>query len=109
MNQIDINLCNELIAEMKKLDFNDISINRISNDIRFIDAIDKPTVLQKTILTMVLFGILVDNMKDTIIPSNIRVALNIAPSIEGWFEDIKLVILPFLKVNESTFFPSHIH
>jgi len=98
------NLCDEIIKEMRNLQFNESNIDLLKNSPRFIDAYDKEHVLQKTMLTMIFHNLLLNGK--TIVPSNIRLSLNIATSVFGWLEDIKLVILPFLRLNEDKFFPN---
>lgn len=102
MDEIQINLCDELVKEMRKLQFNEASIEVIKSDGKFIEAYDKQPIIQKTILTMLLYNVLMNS--NTIVPSQIRIALNASNDVIGWLDDIKLVILGFLKVNEETFF-----
>lgn len=98
----NLNLCKEIIDVMKVMEFKESSILKIKNDIKFIDAYAKDNSSQKAMLTMIFYNIFMYG--NTIVPSQIRVALNIATDITGWLDDIKLVILPFLKENEELFF-----
>lgn len=102
MDFLQINLCEDIVRQMKSLEFKNDSISVITNDARFVEAYNKDSNLQKTILTMLFYNVLMSGPFN--VPSQIRIALNIATSVEGWLEDIKLVILPWLKVNEETFF-----
>ena len=99
---MDINVCEEILRDMRNLEFNESSIELIKRDPRFIEAYSKENVLQKTMLTMVFYNVLMNG--NSVVPSQIRLGLNIATSVEGWLEDMKLVVLPFLKVNEDVFF-----
>ena len=99
----ELDLCNEIVKEMTKLEFNPISIEVVTNNDRFKDALNKHSILQKTQITMCLYNILMSSGIN--IPYQIRLGLNIAPTVESWLDDIKIVILPFLKINEDLFFP----
>jgi len=98
----NMNLCSIIISEMEKLNFKESSVNIIKEHKQFKDAFNKENSLQRTMLTMMFYGILVDS--GHIVPSQIRLALNIAADINGWLDDIRLVILPFMKENEDKFF-----
>jgi len=102
MSDININLCTIIISEMERLQFNPNSVHAIKSSQHYIDAYDKNNQLQRTMLTMLFYGILVDS--EHIVPSQIRLALNIATDVNGWLDDIRIVILPFLKENEDKFF-----
>lgn len=103
MDDLNINICQITIDEMTKLGFRESSINRIKNNEYFISAYHSHYSFQRALLSTILFRILLySNVK---IPNQIRLALNIATDSTGWLDDLKLVILPFLKENEDIFFP----
>jgi len=102
MSETNINVCQELLESLKGLEFNENSINKIKSNIQFINAYDKHHVLQRTMLTMLFYNILM--FKDINIPIQVRLALNSGNDVLSWLDDIKLVILPFLKINEEIFF-----
>lgn len=103
MNDVVVNLCTEIIDEMRRLGFEETSIQRVTSNERFQSAFDKDPILQRTMLTMVFYNVLIAPNKT--LPINIRLALNVATDVNGWLEDMKLSILPFIKINESDFFP----
>lgn len=103
MDDTDINLCQITIDEMKKLGFKESSILHIKNNEYFKYAYNIHYSFQRAILSTIFFRILMySNIK---IPNQIRLALNIASDSTGWLDDLRLVILPFLKENEDLFFP----
>lgn len=99
-----MDLCSEIVKEMTKLEFSQRAVDVVKNDVRFIQAIPEPTPVQKTLITMTFYGIL---MKSTLSspPLQVRLALNAGTTSESWLDDIKLVILPWLKINEERYFP----
>lgn len=104
MNDLAINYCHEIAKEMDKLEFNEASVSCIKNSNEYHTAFNKPPEVQRTYMTMLLYGILMG--AGIPVSKDIRIALNIAADTHSWFVDIKLVILPFLKANEALFFKS---
>lgn len=103
MEDSNINLCQITIDEMIKLGFKESSINYIKNNKYYMSAYNSHYLLQKALLTTIFFRVLMySNVK---VPNQIRLALNIANDSLEWLDDLKLVILPFLKENEDIFFP----
>ncbi len=104
-----VDACREVIREMFNLGFSQQSIEAIERDHRFVEAEGKDLIFQKFQLTMVLYNTLIGEMSKNpqqigVVPTPIRIALNAGTSPEGWIDDVKLTILPFLKENESKFF-----
>lgn len=97
-----LNLCQILIEEMEKLQFEKLSVAMLLDDASFQTAQKEPDFVQRTMLTMLLNRIF--TLGPYIVPSEIRLALSMATDCLGWTEDLKLVILPFLKANEASFF-----
>jgi hypothetical protein len=98
----NLNLCDEILNEMVKLQFNTSSIEYIRNNSRVIECNNGNAAFQRTVLITVFYNIFMEG-KETV-PSQIRISLNISNNPEGWLDDMKLVILPFLKINEDKFF-----
>lgn len=98
----NLNLCAVMIEEMVKLEFKQESIAAIQNTAQFINAYNQPETLQRTALTLVISRIFA--MGEYVVPAQIRLALNISTDTRGWTDDLKLVLLPFLKMNEPYFF-----
>lgn len=104
MVDVDINLCSIVVEEMRRMGFQELSVSKVTNDSNFNMAYDKNMNVQRTYLTMLFHSIFINSSKESAVPKQIRMALNIANGSEAWLDDIKLVILPFLKENEEYFF-----
>lgn len=98
----ELNLCKSIIAEMVALGFKQASITYVTSSKLFIGAKEESDVKQRSMLTLALYNVLINS--DEIVPSRIRLALNMAGDVTSWLDDIRLVILPFLRVNEDKFF-----
>lgn len=101
MGDIQVNLCEEILKEMKSLEFPEEFIGKFKSNELFIDAYSKHYGLQRTILTSLFFRILMSG--NFMPPSEVRLALNSANDVVGWLGDIKVVILPFIKENLEKF------
>ena len=99
----EIDLCDIMLKEMRKLEFSERSSAFIENSTRFKQALGQPDTYQRTYLTMLITHIF--TMGPWEVPAEIRLSLNIATDCYGWSDDLKLVLLPFLKANEDHFFP----
>lgn len=100
----DFNLCAIFVEEMEKLQFLPSSIDRIRQDPQFIKAMDQDPSVQKMMLTLLINHIFI--MGPFVVPFDIRLSLNLATDAQGWSDDLKIVLLPFLKANEEHFFPA---
>ncbi|QXN70410.1 hypothetical protein AGENTSMITH_4 [Bacillus phage vB_BspM_AgentSmith] len=89
---------------MRRMGFKEESIQKVTGNGNFAMAYDKAMNVQRTYLTMLFHGLFMNSTKESAVPKQIRMALNIANGSEGWLDDVKLVILPFLKENEEYFF-----
>lgn len=98
----EIDLCQVMIEEMRKLEFSERSIAIVQSAPQFQQALGQPDTYQRTYLTMLINRIF--TMGPWVVPSEIRLSLNIATDCYGWSDDLKLVLLPFLKANEESFF-----
>ena len=102
MTDIATNYCADVVTEMERIGFKQSSVNTVKSTQQFIDAYDKNDQLQRTMLTMLFFNILIGSHPPA--PAHIRMTLNLALDVAGWWDDMRLVILPFLKANEEKFF-----
>lgn len=100
----EINLCDEVLEHMNKLEFNYNSVLDIQENPKFVSAYSQPPQVQRVMLISILYEILLRG--DAIVPSEIRTSLNLSTCFLNWLDDIKLVILPFMKLNEDKFFSS---
>lgn len=103
MQVADLNLCEELLGEMRRLEFSSSSIDFIKGKQMFVDSYNKESMMQRNLLSVVLYKTMM--YSNIMVPKEIRLALNMANDNIGWLDDIKLVILPYLKANENLFFP----
>ncbi len=99
----NLNLCEEVIKEAQRLCLKQSGIDNIKTNPTFIEAYDKNIGFQRSMLTTMLFKILVSaNFQP---PAQIRIALNSANDSNSWLDDIKIVILPFIVQNQDAYFP----
>lgn len=98
----EIDLCDIMLKEMRKLEFSERSIAIVENSPQFKQALGQPDNYQRTYLTVLINHIF--TMGPWVVPAEIRLSLNIATDCYGWSDDLKLVLLPFLKANEESFF-----
>lgn len=100
----EFDLCEELVKAMHQLEFEQRSIDKITSDHFFRVSQGQSNVIQKTNLIVLLTNTLMSG--PWVVPSEIRIALNISRDVLSWFDDVKLYVLPFVKKNEESFFPS---
>ena len=102
MSETAIDLCQTLIAEMQRLEFRGQSIAQVQSSAHYQTSLAQQPLVQKTYLTLTLANLL--NSGTDVVPSEIRLGLNMAGNITDWLTDIKLIVLPFLKANEDLLF-----
>lgn len=100
----EINMCNELVKVIDTLNFSEKSKSAIINSQKWIEAYDKETSVQRTMLIMLFYNILMNGRTKDVVPSRIRLSLNVSTDMRGWLDDMSIVILPYLKLNEEYFF-----
>lgn len=98
----NINFCEEVLKEAQKLGLKQIGLDAIKSNPMFILAFDKSNWFQRSILTTIFFRILISSTFQP--PAQIRIALNSANDNISWLNDIKLVIIPFLVINQDKYF-----
>ena len=103
MSDGTLNLCDEILSEARKLQLKDSGILSIQQNSMFIDAYDKHINFQRTILTTLLFKILMSASFQP--PAPIRMALNSANDNLSWLDDVKITIIPFIVANQDSYFP----
>lgn len=99
----NLNLCTEIVVAMRLINIDERIINSLSNTMQFIHAMDKQPTMQRVLITSSIYRLLISIPN---VPSEIRLSLNIAPTVYGWMDDMKLVILPFIKANEVLYVQS---
>lgn len=99
MNQL--NLCKELLLTMEKMGFSVEHVNKLKDDKRFYDCYDKNPSIQRTVLTMIFYDLIMYTGKT--IPVEIRISMNAAKEPSVWLEDITTSVLPFILVNAEDF------
>ncbi len=98
-----VNFYDHILREMGLMGFRDSTINAVKNDQKLFSIKDESQSVQK-----VHFNIYFNRLfayAPELPPSRIRMALNTTNTNDGWLDDMKLVILIFLKSNEDIFFP----
>ena len=55
----DLNVCKAITDSMERFGFERKNIDAVANNAEVIQAVDKPATLQKTVLTMLFFNILI--------------------------------------------------
>jgi len=95
----DLDLCEEIKLEMRKIGFPQDLYDSIVNSLEFIEATGKEPHLQRTILSLMFYRKIIYSSQ--MVQPSIRMALTIATETRQWLDDIKLVILPALyKIHE---------
>jgi hypothetical protein len=95
-------VCSEVVKIMKIVGLSEEQIDIVRNDIRFIEVIDQPSIVQRTVVTMIMHNLFMNS--ESVVPSKIRLALTIGNTVESWLEDMRLVVIPYLSVNKDYFF-----
>lgn len=98
----NINLCKELSDGMVKLGFSEKAVQHFKTSKQYVIAYDDSPPVQRTMLIMYFYNLIM--YKEEPIPNNIRVALNVATESLAWYEDMMTIVLPFILVNEETFY-----
>lgn len=95
----NINVCEEIIKEMRLQEVDEKIINLIVNSDQYRTAIDKSQSIQRTLMITVLFRLLLQ--LKTYLPSELRIQLTIDNDINDWLTSIKIAIIPFIKLNST--------
>lgn len=93
-----LDLCKELIFTMKDYEFQEKEIEKVTSNHLFIDALSKEPGLQKAILTLMLYRIVVYSKIE--VTRNIKLALNATVGNLHWLDNIKLSVIPFIRDNK---------
>ena len=101
-NTDEIDLCQSFLNEMLKLEFKPSAFSVVETNHYFQRAKNELPHIQRTYLVLMLNNIFLSGPE--VVPSNTRVALNMAHDHKSWLVDLKLVLLPFLKANQDSFF-----
>ena len=99
-----LDLCEVITDVMRTIGFSEDSIEATEQDEWYVKSTGSHPSIQRTNLTMMFFNRFMKSKTGERVPSRIRMAINYSSDNLGWIEDIKLVVLPFLKENEATFF-----
>ena len=102
MSDIAINLSQAVVEEMQRLEFCPNNVGKFQTGGHYQTAQGQEPMVQKTYLTLALASVL--NSGQDVVPSEIRLGLNMAHTVADWLTDIKLIVLPFIKANEEKLF-----
>lgn len=102
MQSVDYSVTDELCKTMKHLEFPEPHYQAIVNSVMFTQASEMDSVqMQRVILTGFFTQVLLSG--NPVPPVEIRLHLNAANDTLSWLDDIRLVILPFIKENLDKF------
>jgi hypothetical protein len=99
MSEQTLDLCEELNKQLQQLEFKPENIQRIQQMVHYQTAVGQVPLNQKTYLTLALSNVLLEG--PAVVPSEIRLGLNMAVDVNDWLDDIKIIVLPFIKANED--------
>lgn len=99
MSEQTLDLCEELNKQLQQLEFKPENIQRIQQLAHYQTAVGQVPLNQKTYLTLALSNVLLEG--PAVVPSEIRLGLNMAVDVNDWLDDIKIIVLPFIKANED--------
>jgi hypothetical protein len=99
----NLNLVEEIVKEMQKLEFNPSSIEYFKNSEVYRFYYDQVENVQRVALSLYFYRMLV--YSDVKLPNEVRMAINSSQDALQWLDDFRLVILPYLKIYEKEFFP----
>lgn len=99
MSEITLDLCNELTTQLQRLEVKPENVARIQQLDHFKTAIGQEPRVQRTYLTLALSNVLANGPE--VVPQEIRLGLNMGIEVNDWLEDIKLIVIPFIKANED--------
>lgn len=97
----ELNLYTEIMKSMTEYKYSEENIEEFREASNVSKYFSSDPTLQRCVLTNYFYNVLTTS--DAIVPSRVRIALNSATSNIAWLEDIKLVILPFIKENIDKF------
>jgi len=100
MNKIldeQLNICNELLNNLKQYEFTTEEINRITSNELYIEALNKDTEKQYSLICLMLYRYMV--YSGVVVPPSIKFALQSNGKMLVWLDSLKLVIIPFMKKN----------
>ena len=99
----NLNLVEEIVKEMQKLEFNPSSIEHFKNSEVYKFYYNQVENVQRVALSLYFYRMLV--YSDVKLPNEVRMAINSSQDALQWLDDFRLVILPYLKIYEKEFFP----
>lgn len=102
MQETNLCLVSEINKEMQKIQMSQGLIDKYQSTPYYHTASATSDVMtQKVYLTLALSRVLTGG--EFVVPSQIRLGLNMAGTVEHWLQDVKLIVIPFMKANEASF------
>lgn len=105
MQETNLDLVDEINKEMQKIQMSPELIDKYQATPYYHTASVCSTtgdvMMQKTYLTLALSRVLTGG--EFVVPQQIRLGLNMANTVEHWLQDVKLIVIPFMKANEGSF------
>ena len=98
ISDVRLDLCKELIFTLQAYEFQPEEIERVTSNPLFIDALNKEDNMQKAILSLMLYRIVVYSTVE--VTKNIKLALNATVGSLHWLDNLKLSVIPFIRDNK---------
>jgi len=92
----------DLLEAFKKAGLSAENLNQLQINPEFTKAVGQEPPIQKTILTIALYNLVMFKGGD--VPKPIRLALNMGRDVVGWRDDIVSTVIPFVVANQDVFF-----
>ena len=102
MQETNLDLVDEINKEMQKMQMSpELVVKYQTTPYYHTASTTSDVMMQKTYLTLALSRVLTGG--EFVVPSQIRLGLNMANTVEHWLQDVKLIVIPFMKANEGSF------
>lgn len=95
-------LYTELLEAFKKAGLSESNLSTLQTHPDFTKAVNQEPPMQKTLLTIALFNLVMFKAGD--VPKPIRLAMNMGRDVVGWRDDIISTVIPFVVLNQDAFF-----
>lgn len=102
--QIQLSVCQAFVGIMLALNYKQESMSAIVNDRLFKAVLNDHPVKQRANLIVLLQRLFLSQEAQP--PRNVTGCLAIAHDPAEWLNDMRLIVLPYIKANEETYFPN---
>jgi len=98
----ELNLCKQIAETMVKMGFSEKAVEHFKTSQQYVMTYQDDPSVQRTMLIMYFYNLIM--YKEHPVPNHIRIAMSVATNNLAWYEDIVTTLLPFILVNEETFY-----